>query len=121
MEGGGGVSVTPMHSHTRTSARRDEISGDWTSTTRRIPLSPASSIRWETAQFKLYKCVSLQARVDFFNIFNHPNFGAPINYMTSPLFGQSTQMLGASTVAGGQTGASIRCTKSAAHARHNGQ
>ena len=28
----------------------------------------------------------------------------PVNYMTSPLFGQATQMLGASLGAGGQTG-----------------
>jgi len=48
--------------------------------------------------------LSLQARGDFFNIFNHPNFGPPDNYMTSPLFGQATQMLGASLGTGGQTG-----------------
>ena len=40
----------------------------------------------------------------FFNIFNHPNFGPPVNYVTSPLFGQATQMLGASLGSGGQTG-----------------
>ena len=34
-------------------------------------------------QFKLYECLSRQARADFFNIFNHPNFGPPMNYMTS--------------------------------------
>jgi hypothetical protein len=55
-------------------------------------------------QFRVYERLSLQARADFFNIFNHPNFGLPVNYMTSPLFGQSTQMLGASLGAGGQTG-----------------
>jgi len=55
-------------------------------------------------QFKLRERLSLQARADFFNIFNHPNFGSPINYMTSPLFGQSTQMLGASLGSGGQSG-----------------
>jgi len=55
-------------------------------------------------QFKLYERLSLQARADFFNLFNHPNFGPPTNYMTSPLFGQATQMLGASLGAGGQTG-----------------
>ena len=55
-------------------------------------------------QFKLRERLSLQARADFFNIFNHPNFGPPTNYLTSPLFGQSTQMLGASLGAGGQTG-----------------
>ena len=55
-------------------------------------------------QFKLHERLALQARADFFNIFNHPNFGSPINYLSSPLFGQSTQMLGASLGTGGQTG-----------------
>jgi hypothetical protein len=55
-------------------------------------------------QFKLHERLSLQARADFFNIFNHPNFGPPVNYMTSALFGQATQMLGSSLGAGGQTG-----------------
>ena len=55
-------------------------------------------------QFKLRERLALQARADFFNIFNHPNFGPPINYLSSPLFGQSTQMLGASLGSGGQNG-----------------
>ncbi len=55
-------------------------------------------------QFKLRERLSLQARADLFNIFNHPTFGPPVSYMTSPLFGQATQMLGASLGAGGQTG-----------------
>ena len=55
-------------------------------------------------QFKLYERLSLQARADFFNIFNHPNFGPPTNYITSPLFGQATQILGASLGSGGQSG-----------------
>ena len=55
-------------------------------------------------QFKLRERLALQARADLFNIFNHPNFGSPINYMSSPLFGQSTQMLGASLGSGGQSG-----------------
>jgi hypothetical protein len=55
-------------------------------------------------QFKLRERLALQARADLFNIFNHPNFGPPINYLISPLFGQSTQMLGASLGSGGQNG-----------------
>ena len=55
-------------------------------------------------QFKLHEHLSLQARADFFNIFNHSNFGPPTNYMTSPLFGQATQMLGTSLGSGGQNG-----------------
>ncbi len=55
-------------------------------------------------QFKLHERLALQARADLFNIFNHPNFGPPINYLSSPQFGQSTQMLGASLGSGGQNG-----------------
>ena len=55
-------------------------------------------------QFRFRERLSLQARADLFNIFSHPNFGPPTSYMTSPLFGQATQMLGASLGAGGQTG-----------------
>ena len=55
-------------------------------------------------QFRLSERFALQARADFFNIFNHPNFGPPINYLTSPLFGQSTQMLSSSLGSGGQSG-----------------
>jgi hypothetical protein len=55
-------------------------------------------------QFKIHERLALQARADLFNIFNHPNFGSPINYLSSPLFGQSTQMLGASLGSGGQNG-----------------
>jgi hypothetical protein len=55
-------------------------------------------------QFKLRERLSLQARADLFNIFNHPNFGPPTNYLSSPLFGQATQMLGASLGSGGQSG-----------------
>ena len=55
-------------------------------------------------QFKLHERLTLQARADLFNIFNHPNFGSPINYLSSPQFGQSTQMLGASLGSGGQSG-----------------
>src|SRR5271166_382715 len=40
-------------------------------------------------RFALSERFSLQASADMFNIFNHPNFGSPINYLTSPLFGQS--------------------------------
>jgi len=55
-------------------------------------------------QFRLQERLSLQARADFFNISNHPNFGLPTNYMTCPLLGQSTRMLGVSLGSGGQNG-----------------
>jgi hypothetical protein len=55
-------------------------------------------------QFKLRERLSLQARADLFNVFNHPNFGSPVNYLSSPQFGQSTQMLAGSLGSGGQGG-----------------
>jgi Carboxypeptidase regulatory-like domain/TonB dependent receptor len=55
-------------------------------------------------RFKLSERLALQARADLFNIFNHPNFGNPINYLSSPQFGQSTQMLGTSLGSGGDSG-----------------
>jgi len=55
-------------------------------------------------QFHFTERISLQARGDFFNIFNHPNFGSPINYLSSPLFGQATMTLANSLGSGGQSG-----------------
>jgi hypothetical protein len=55
-------------------------------------------------QFKVRERLALQARADLFNIFNHPDFGSPINYLSSPQFGQPTQMLGTSLGSGGQNG-----------------
>ena len=55
-------------------------------------------------QFPFTERLSLRFRAELFNIFNHPNFGLPTSYMTSPLFGQATQMLGTSLGSGGQNG-----------------
>jgi hypothetical protein len=55
-------------------------------------------------QFRFTERLSLQARGDFFNLLNHPNFGSPISYLSSPQFGQSTQMLANSLGSGGQNG-----------------
>jgi len=55
-------------------------------------------------RFALSERFSLQASADMFNIFNHPNFGSPVNYLTSPLFGQSTQTLNNYLGSGGQSG-----------------
>ena len=44
-------------------------------------------------QFHLEGHLSLQARADFFNVLNHPNFGSPTSYLNSPQFGEATQML----------------------------
>jgi hypothetical protein len=55
-------------------------------------------------QFRLTERFDLRFRSEFFNIFNHPNFGGPINTLTSPLFGQSTQTLAGSLGSGGANG-----------------
>ncbi len=55
-------------------------------------------------QFHLAEKLALRFRAEFFNIFNHPNFGSPINTITSPLFGHSTQTLANSLGSGGANG-----------------
>jgi hypothetical protein len=63
-------------------------------------------------QFHLTERLGLRFRAEFFNIFNHPNFGSPTNTLTSPLFGYSTQMLASSLAP--PMPASTPSTKSAA-------
>jgi hypothetical protein len=55
-------------------------------------------------QFRLTEKVGLRFRGEFFNIFNHPNFGSPDNTLGDPLFGQSTQTLASSLGSGGANG-----------------
>jgi hypothetical protein len=55
-------------------------------------------------QFHLTERMGLRFRSEFFNIFNHPNFGNPNNSLTSPLFGHSTQTLANSLGSGGANG-----------------
>jgi hypothetical protein len=55
-------------------------------------------------QFHLTDKLNLNFRSEFFNIFNHPNFGNPVNTLTNPLFGRSTQMLANSLGSGGANG-----------------
>lgn len=55
-------------------------------------------------QFQLTETLRLRFRAEFFNIFNHPNFGSPTNLLTSPLFGRSTQTLANSLGSGGANG-----------------
>lgn len=55
-------------------------------------------------QFSITEGIRLQARGDFFNVSNHPSFGNPVNFMSSPLFGQATQSLAPSLGSGGASG-----------------
>ena len=55
-------------------------------------------------QFNLTEKVGLRFRGEFFNIFNHPNFGPPDNTLTDALFGRSTQTLASSLGSGGANG-----------------
>jgi hypothetical protein len=55
-------------------------------------------------QFDLGERLKLQFKVEVFNLFNHPNFGNPVNVLSSSSFGQSTQMLGRSLGNGGING-----------------
>src|SRR5262249_49731687 len=54
--------------------------------------------------FRLTEKVNLRFKTEFFNIFNRPNFGPPVNDLSSPLFGYSTQMLASSLGSGGPNG-----------------
>ena len=55
-------------------------------------------------QFQLTEKVALRFRGEFFNLFNHPNFGPPDNNLTDTLFGLSTQTLASSLGSGGANG-----------------
>lgn len=55
-------------------------------------------------QFHLGEHLNLQLKAEIFNLFNHPNFGGPVNTLSSNLFGQSTLMLGRSLGTGGING-----------------
>jgi hypothetical protein len=54
--------------------------------------------------FHFTESVQLRFRGEFFNIFNHPNFGPPDNNITNALFGHSTATLASSLGSGGANG-----------------
>ena len=55
-------------------------------------------------QFVLGESARLQVRAEFFNVFNHPNFGDPVGDLNNRLFGQSVQTLARSLGTGGVNG-----------------
>jgi len=55
-------------------------------------------------QFQLTERFGLRFQAEFFNIFNHPNFGSPTNSLSNGLFGRSTQTLANFLGAGGANG-----------------
>ncbi len=55
-------------------------------------------------QFPLGETARLQVRAEFFNVFNHPNFGDPVGDLNNRLFGQSVQTLARSLGSGGVNG-----------------
>ncbi|HXT61867.1 MAG TPA: hypothetical protein VN696_02405, partial [Pyrinomonadaceae bacterium] len=55
-------------------------------------------------QFNFNERRNLQFKTEFFNIFNHPNFGDPDGLLASSTFGFSTAMLGRSLGSGGTLG-----------------
>jgi hypothetical protein len=55
-------------------------------------------------QFNFTERMNLQFKSEFFNIFNHPNFGDPDGLLASSTFGFSTAMLGRSLGSGGVLG-----------------
>lgn len=55
-------------------------------------------------QFHITDRFLIQVRAESFNLFNHPNFGDPTGDLSSPFFGESTQMFGRSLGTGGVNG-----------------
>jgi hypothetical protein len=55
--------------------------------------------------FPIHESIHLRFQADMFNVFNHPNFGAPGGTVNSPTFGATTQMANSSLGAGNSGGA----------------
>jgi hypothetical protein len=55
-------------------------------------------------QFDIGEKIHLQVRAEFFNIFNHPNFGSPDSDVADGTFGRSLSMLATSMGSGGVLG-----------------
>lgn len=55
-------------------------------------------------QFEVTNRIKLQFRAEFFNLFNHSNFGNPRASLNDPLFGQSSSLLNRGLGSGGASG-----------------
>jgi len=55
--------------------------------------------------FPIHESIRLRFQAEMFNVFNHPNFGAPGGTVNSPIFGATTQMANSSLGAGNSGGA----------------
>jgi hypothetical protein len=55
-------------------------------------------------RFQIQERFGLLFRIDMFNILNHPNFGNPVNLLTSAQFGQSINMMNGTLGSGGAFG-----------------
>jgi Carboxypeptidase regulatory-like domain/TonB dependent receptor/TonB-dependent Receptor Plug Domain len=55
-------------------------------------------------QFNMTEQLNIQLRVEFFNLFNHPNFGDPEGDLAKLQFGRSIRMLGRTLGSGGANG-----------------
>ncbi|HEY0763521.1 MAG TPA: TonB-dependent receptor [Pyrinomonadaceae bacterium] len=55
-------------------------------------------------RFKLTETAALEFKAEFFNVFNHPNFGDPVGDLDDPRFGTSFRMFGRALGSGGISG-----------------
>jgi len=70
-------------------------------------------------QFRLTEKLGLRFRSEFFNIFNHPNFGPPSNDLTSPYSAALHKPWRAASAPAAPTADSTPSTRSVVHARSN--
>jgi len=52
-----------------------------------LQMCPSSSVLFQKTKIPGWENGSLALGVQFFNVFNHPNFGLPDNGVSSPTFG----------------------------------
>ena len=95
----GGRAINPAAFRRVTEARQGTAARN---TLRAFPLHQMDlSVR---RSFRLTEQLELQVRAEAYNLFNHPNFAAPVLDVANPLFGQSQQNYGAGLGTGGING-----------------